>query len=61
MEYTIISTVLILKPPLFMCKAKVRSPAVWGISILPLIVATVYYFLTLLTQLTFFIYDHYGA
>jgi hypothetical protein len=40
MIYTIISTILILKPPLFMWKAKVSGHAVWGVSILPLIVAT---------------------
>jgi hypothetical protein len=44
MKYTIISTILILKPPLFMCKAKVSGHAVWGVSIVPPIVATVYFF-----------------
>ena len=46
MKYTIISTILVLKPPLFMCKAKVSGHAVWGVSILPPIVATVYFFLS---------------
>jgi hypothetical protein len=62
MKYTIISTILISKPPLFMCKAKVSYHAVWGVSILPLIVATVYLFSHIIDRVDIFqmcIYDHY--
>jgi hypothetical protein len=64
MKYTIISTVLILKPSLFMCKAKVSGHAVWTVSILPLIVETVYLFPHIIDTVDMFqmyIYDHYGA
>jgi len=46
MKYTIISTVLILKPPLFMCKTKVGDHVfVYEVfSILPLIIASVFFF-----------------
>jgi hypothetical protein len=64
MKYTMISSILILKPPLFMCKAKVSGHAVWGVSIFPLIVATVYFFSNIIDTLDIFqmcIYDHYSA
>jgi hypothetical protein len=64
MKYTIISTILILKPPLFTWKAKVSGHAVWGVSILPLIVAAVYFFSHIIDTLDIFqmcIYDQYGA
>jgi hypothetical protein len=47
-----------------MCKAKVSGHAVWGVSILPLIVATVYFFSHIIDTVDIFqmcIYDQYGA